>query len=86
MILITPKLTKVTTTPAISIPKKIKGKAFLNGIPKTKAATEPVQPPVIGKGMATKRIRAIGPHFWTAFLCLLLVLSKSQVKNLLEAL
>jgi hypothetical protein len=43
-----------TTRPAIMIPRPIKGKAFLNGMPKTKAIKEAVQPPVTGRGMATK--------------------------------
>lgn len=49
---------KETMKPAITTPKLIKGKAFLNGISNKKATKLPVQPPVIGKGIATKRIRA----------------------------
>ena len=46
-----------TINPAASTPKEIKGKAFLKGIPKTKAIKAAVQPPVAGKGMATKKGR-----------------------------
>ena len=52
----------VTIRPAIKMPTEINGKAFLKGTPKTKAATAPVQPPVMGKGMATNEIRAMAPQ------------------------
>jgi hypothetical protein len=50
-------------------------------MPKTKAATAPLQPPVIGRGMATKKIRASSSKISNFRLCLLLVLSKSQLKK-----
>ena len=44
---------QVTITPAISTPRKIDSNARLKLIPRTTAATEPVQAPVIGRGVAT---------------------------------
>ncbi len=79
-----PKLSKVTITPAIITPTRINGKAFLKGTPKTKAATEPVQAPVTGKGIATKVMSAKAPKILKRVSCFFLVLSKSQVKNLLK--
>ena len=46
-----------TINPAAKIPNPIKGKAFLKGIPKTKAIREAVHPPVTGRGIATKKGR-----------------------------
>lgn len=56
--------------------------AFLGGIPNNQAAMDPVQAPVIGKGMATKRNRAKFPYFLIWFDVFLLVLLKTQLRNL----
>ncbi len=56
--------------------------AFLGGIPNNQAAMDPVQAPVIGKGIATKRNRARFPYFLICFDVLRLVLLKIQFKNL----
>lgn len=49
-------------TPASKTPKKIKKKASLVLILKRMLATEPVQAPVIGSGIPTKRINPNLPH------------------------
>lgn len=67
--------------PAIKIPKKIKGKASFGEIPKTKDTNAPVQPPVPGKGIATKVISAIAPNFLKRILCFFRVREKSHLKN-----
>lgn len=72
--------------PAIKIPKVIKGNAFPKGIPKTKAASAPVQPPVKGKGMATNVTNAKAPHLSNLLLCFFLVRLKSQEKKRLNTL
>lgn len=56
---IMPWVINETITPEINTPRMIKGIAFFGGIPKTKAATDPLQAPVTGSGMATKNSRAI---------------------------
>lgn len=70
-----------TIAPAIITPKLIKGKAILTGILNKKAIIDPVQPPVIGKGIATKAIKAGYPYFFILKLYRFLVLVKSQKKN-----
>jgi len=70
--------------PAITTPREIKGRAFLNGMPKRKAQRDPVQAPVTGKGIATKIIKANSFHFSNFNWCFFLVLSKSQTKNRLK--
>jgi len=65
----------------ISIPVKIKGKDFTKGILKIKAAAEPDQEPVKGKGSATNKIKARDPYFAYFPLNLFLVLEKNQSKN-----
>ena len=75
-----------TISPAIKTPKNIKGNAFLKGTPNKKAAIEPVQAPVKGKGIATKLINAIAPYLFILLLVFLLVLSKTQEKNLAQIL
>jgi hypothetical protein len=53
------RLRQVTIMPAINIPIEIDNKACLNFKPKRTAATEPVQTPVTGRGIATNSIRPI---------------------------
>lgn len=57
-----PKLAPVTNIPAIITPALINSKARLKGIPNKYATNAPLQAPVIGKGIATKTIKAIAPH------------------------
>ena len=45
-------------SPAIIMPNNINHQDFLNGILNIYAATEPVQAPVIGSGIATNKIKA----------------------------
>jgi hypothetical protein len=73
---------EVTIIPAVIIPKVIGKIAFLNGIPNNQAAMDPVQAPVIGKGIATKMNKAKGPYFLIFFIVFLLVLSKTHSRNL----
>jgi len=68
---IKPIVTDVTITPAISIPKTIRGNAFLIGTPKTKATKEPVQAPVKGNGIATKATKANSFQRLNFFKCFL---------------
>ena len=76
---------KVSIIPAIRQPTITKGRAFLKGIPKIKAAIAPVQPPIKGIGVATKIITAkFLPSFsnfdwWTERVWL-----KNQLKNWLK--
>lgn len=80
--IVTPlKVKTETMLPAINTPIAIKGKATLNGIPKRKAASELVHPPVIGKGMAAKITRAFLPCFSIEGVMFFLVRWKSQSKN-----
>ena len=78
--LMIPRLVKETIKPAIIIPPRMLGNAYLNLIPNTKAATLPVHAPVTGKGMATKNNKNNAPNFSYCSSCLL-VLLKSQEKN-----
>ena len=55
-------------------------------MPNKKATIVPVQAPVKGKGIATKLTKAISPYFSIPGLLFLLVLSKSQSKNLWKSL
>ena len=84
MKLIIPKLAKVTITPEIIIPLTIIGKAYQNLIPKTNAAIEPVQAPVIGSGIATKNNKNNAPYFSNFSLFFRRVLLKSHSKNTLN--
>ena len=79
--LMIPRLAKETIKPAIIMPPRMLGNAYLNRIPNTKAATLPVQAPVTGKGMATKNNRNNAPYF-SYFSSCLLVLLNSQEKNI----
>ena len=49
--------TRDMTTPAMQIPRMIHGTAVRKGILNRYAATDPVQAPVIGAGMATNNIK-----------------------------
>lgn len=68
--------------PAISSPIVMSGMEALLFTPKTQAINEPVQPPLPGRGMATKVISAICPSSDMHLLCLTLVFSKSALKKL----
>ena len=78
---IIPSDARVTMIPAIIIPAIIEGIAYLKWIPNMKAATQPVQAPVTGKGIATNAVSPKASYFSTRLL-LLLVRLNSQVKNL----
>ena len=71
------RVAQVTITPAINIPMKIDKKACLNFSPKRTAISEPVQAPVMGRGIATNSTRPIRPYLSTSF-PRRLVRSKSQ--------
>ena len=71
---------KLTIIAAIITPSVIARKALVNLILKMLAAKEPVQAPVVGNGIATKRIRPINSYF-SIRVVLRLVLSSSQLKN-----
>lgn len=73
----------VTITAAMNTPKRIDIMALWNLMLKRNAATEPVQAPVMGKGMATKSIRPIDLYLSTTAL-LLLVRLNSQSKKILK--
>lgn len=73
---------EVTIIPAVITPKIIGVIAFLKGMPNNQAAMDPVQAPVIGKGMATKMNKAREPYFSIFLRVLRLVLSKTHSKNL----
>ena len=75
-----PKLAQVTINPAIITPLVIIGKAYPNRIPNKNAATEPVQTPVPGRGIATKNNKNNAPYFSYRSSCLR-VLWKSHSKN-----
>ena len=53
----------VTIIPAVITPRVMGKIAFWKGIPNNQAAIDPVQAPVMGKGMATKKNNAQGPYF-----------------------
>ena len=72
----------VTITPAVIIPIIIGIIAFRGGIPNNQAAMDPVQAPVMGSGIATKRNNANVPYFSIFFDVLCLVLLKTKFKNL----
>lgn len=74
----------VTKIPAKSAPKLISQKASLYLTPNKNAATEPVQTPVKGKGIATNATNAHFPHLSKLFFVFFLVLSKSQSKKRLK--
>ena len=74
---------QVTIVPAISIPMKMDRKACLNFRPKRTAASEPVQAPVTGRGIATNSVRPIRSYL--SITCpRRLVRSKSQWSPLLK--
>lgn len=77
-----PRVTVVTTTPAIRTPAVIAMSACLKPIPKTKAAAHPVHAPVTGSGMATKIAKPNEPYFSILAEWLRWVRVKSQSKNL----
>jgi len=79
-----PLVKQTTITPAIKTPKTIKGRARLIGTPKTKAAKDPVQAPVKGKGIATRITKAKSRQRSNFFECFWRVLSKSQIKKRLK--
>jgi hypothetical protein len=71
---------KVTTIPAINTPMEIAAKDLVKPKSNKKAATLPVQAPVIGNGIATKRISPRSSSLSTNRL-LLRVLENSHLKN-----
>lgn len=77
---ITPRLANVTIVPDIKIPAIIAGIACLKGILNIKAAAQPVQAPVTGRGIATNKISPKASNLSINSL-LLLVLSNNQVKK-----
>lgn len=79
-----PKVTAVTTTPAIRTPAVIAISACLKPIPKTKAAAHPDHAPVAGSGMATKIANPRVPYFSKVSEWLWRVRVKSQSKNLFQ--
>jgi hypothetical protein len=72
----------VTIIPAVITPAIIGIIAFLGEMPNNQAAMDPVQAPVIGNGMATKRNKAKFPYFLIFFDVFRLVLLKTQFRNL----
>lgn len=70
--------------PAIVSPSEIYPIAFQYEIPNKNATRLPVQPPLPGRGMATKIIKIIAPYFLNEFSCFLRVFSKSLVKKRLK--
>ena len=56
-----PVQSRVTMIPAMTTPAAIAGKAWRMRMPSRKARAAPVQAPVIGRGMATKMARPMGP-------------------------
>ena len=75
---------QVTITPAINIPARMEIKACLNFKPKRAAASEPVQAPVMGRGMATNNISPILSYLSIIF-PRRLVRSNNQVKIRLKS-
>ena len=69
--------------PAIQTPMKIDNRACLNLISKIVAASEPVQAPVTGKGIAINNASPIRLYLSTIFPCRL-VRSSSQWNHLLK--
>lgn len=72
----------VTMLAAINTPAATAAKAGRNLKPRRKAMAQPVQAPVMGRGKATKKVRAINPKFSCFWMDLLRVRANSQVKNL----
>lgn len=68
--------------PAIIFPKVIDKKALLNGILNKKAIKEVVQPPVKGKGRATKTVKAKRLALLNLTIYFFLVFSKSHEKKI----
>lgn len=60
--------------PAMMIPRLIRSRAVRKRIPKTKAISEPVQPPLPGKGMETKETKSKAPTLSKRSECLVRVL------------
>jgi len=71
----------VVIIPATNIPSVIAGIALLYGMPKRYAHSAPVQPPVPGRGIATKAIRASSFQSRNLFSYFFLVRSKSHSKK-----
>ncbi len=78
--IVTPsKQRQVTIMPAMSTPIKIDNMACLNFKPRSTASSEPVQAPVIGKGIATNNARPM-PSYLSISFPRFLVRSKSHFK------
>ena len=72
---------QVTMAPAMITPERIDKKAYLNFNPSRKAAIDPVQAPVMGRGIATKSINPILSYL--SIVCpRRLVRSKTQLTTL----
>ena len=67
--------------PAIITPNRIRGNAFLNGIPNTKATSVAVHAPVKGSGIATNTTRRKFLSKRNMLSCLFLVIENSQVES-----
>lgn len=59
----TPTTAAVTMTPASKTPDAMATKAGQKRNPSKKATAQPVQAPVMGRGMATKIAKAVSPKF-----------------------
>lgn len=70
-----------TNKPAINTPMLINASARRKGMSNKYAASAPLHPPVIGKGIATKTIKASAPHLISASLSFFLVLANKKLKN-----
>lgn len=57
-----PVVSPVTIIPEMRTPRKINKSDFFAGIPNRSAASDPVQAPVIGRGIATNNISANSPY------------------------
>ena len=70
MILVIDSKPRVMRRPAMMMPRLIKRRAARGRIPKTKAIKAPVQPPLPGRGIATKETSSKAPTFWKRAECL----------------
>lgn len=75
-----PKFAQITTRPAMITPPAIIGKAYQKRISNKKAATEPVQTPVMGSGIATKNSKKNAPYFSYLTSCFRVLLNSQQKK------
>lgn len=73
-----------TIVPETTVPPNKRGKDFLTGKSKTKAATAPVKPPNNGTGVAAKIKIAQGPYFFIFLLVFFLVCLNSHLKKTLK--